>query len=61
MATLNYAMTDEYYMLERYNEQDPWFSPWSPNASANGRTILMLTAFYKTVCDDILPDIPNGN
>ncbi len=49
MATLNYAMTDEYYMLERYNEQDPWFSPWSPNASANGRIILMLTAFYKKV------------
>ncbi|MBO5206734.1 MAG: hypothetical protein J6C09_04030 [Clostridia bacterium] len=43
----DYAMTDEYYMLERYNERDPYFAPWSPNASANGRTICMLLDFYK--------------
>lgn len=42
-----YAMTDEYYMLERYNQRDPWFTPWSPNASANGRMICMLVDFYK--------------
>lgn len=42
-----YAMTDEYYMLERYNERDPYFVPWSPNASANGRVINMLLDFYK--------------
>lgn len=37
-----YAMTDERYMLERYKEDDPWFTPWMPNASANGRTVLMM-------------------
>ena len=42
-----YAMTDEYYMVERYNQRDPWFTPWCPNASANGRMICMLTEFYK--------------
>ncbi len=41
-----YAMTDEYYMQERYNQRDPYFAPWSPNASANGRTINMLLDFY---------------
>lgn len=39
---LRFAITDEYYMIERYHQRDPWFSPWSPNASANGRTINML-------------------
>lgn len=42
-----YAMTDEYYMIERYNERDPYFVPWSPNASANGRVINMILDFYK--------------
>lgn len=42
----NFAMTDEYYMLERYNQRDPYFCPWMPNASANGRTINMLLDFY---------------
>ena len=42
-----FAMTDEYYMLERYNQQDPYFGPWMPNASANGRTINMLMDFYR--------------
>lgn len=42
-----YAMTDEYYMLERYNQRDPYFVPWSPNASANGRVINMLLDLYK--------------
>ncbi len=41
-----FAMTDEYYMLERYHEDDPYFTPWMPNASANGRTILMLLGYY---------------
>ncbi len=41
-----FAMTDEYYMLERYNQRDPYFGPWMPNASANGRTINMLLDFY---------------
>lgn len=41
-----YAMTDEYYMCERYNQRDPYFSPWSPNASASGRMLIMLLDFY---------------
>ena len=40
------AMSKEYYMIERYHRDDPWFAPWSPNASSNGRTIIMLTDFY---------------
>ena len=41
-AQLKYAMTDEYYMVERFSDRDPWYVPWSPNASASGRTILMI-------------------
>ncbi len=41
-----FAMTDEYYMCERYNQKNPWFAPWSPNASASGRTINMILDFY---------------
>ncbi len=41
-----FAMTDEYYMVERYNQCDPYFGPWMPNASANGRTVNMLLDFY---------------
>ena len=42
-----FAMTDEYYMQERYNQRDPYFNPWSPNASANGRTVIMMLDYYK--------------
>ena len=45
-ANSRYAMTEEYYMIERYHEDDPYFCPWSPNASANGRTINMLLEYY---------------
>ena len=45
--TFRYAMTDEYYMVERYKETDPYFVPWSPNASANGRVINMILDLYK--------------
>lgn len=41
-----FAMTDEFYMCERYNQRDPYFVPWSPNASANGRMINMLFDYY---------------
>ena len=41
-ANFRYAMSDEYYMLERYNQRDPYFTPWMPNASANGRTVNMI-------------------
>ena len=46
-CALRYAMTKEYYTLERYNERDPYFAPWSPNASANGRILNMLLDYYK--------------
>ena len=39
-------MTDEYYMVERYADNDPYYVPWSPNSSANGRLISMLLDFY---------------
>lgn len=41
-SQIKWAMTDEYYMLERYADNDEYFTPWSPNASASGRTVLML-------------------
>ena len=43
-AQLECTMTEEYTMHERYIEDAPYFSPWSPNASAMGRTILMMLA-----------------
>lgn len=46
-AQINYAMTDEYYMIERHDDSDPYFLPWSPNASANGRTLMMLMDMAK--------------
>ena len=41
-----YAMSDEYYMLERYHQGDPWYAPWSPNASCSGRLINMILDLY---------------
>ncbi len=29
-------------MIERYADNDEYYTPWSPNASASGRTVLML-------------------
>lgn len=43
---IKYAMTDEYYMIERFNQDEPYFIPWSPNASANGRLITMILDYY---------------
>ena len=42
-----YSMTKEYQMVERYHERDPWFVPWSPNASANGRLLILLQRMAK--------------
>lgn len=42
-----YSMTKDYQMVERYHECDPWFVPWSPNASANGRLLLLLQRMAK--------------
>ena len=35
-------MTPEYYVCERYCDNDPYFVPWLPNGSGNGRIIDML-------------------
>ena len=45
-AQFKYAMSPEYYMIERFADNDQAFCPWQPNASANGRTIMMLLDFY---------------
>lgn len=39
---IRYAMSREYNMQERYEDNSPYYAPWSPNASANGRLIMML-------------------
>ena len=41
-ACLRYALTDELYVGERYHDADPWYFPWSPNASGSGRIAMML-------------------
>lgn len=43
---LAYSMTDEYYLGERIDTADGWWFPWSPNCSANGRTLSMLLDWY---------------
>ena len=45
-ACAKYAMSKDYYMVERFNERNPYFTPWMPNASANGRFINMLLDYY---------------
>ena len=41
-AILKYSVTEEYYVGERYRDDNPWYFPWSPNASGSGRIIRML-------------------
>lgn len=41
-AQWKYGMSKEYYMLERYADNDPYWTPWMPNASANGRLLMMM-------------------
>ena len=41
-ACLKYALTDELYVGERYHDSNPWYYPWSPNASGSGRIVMML-------------------
>ncbi len=43
---MKYGMTKEFYMLERYASNDPYYVPWLPNASANGRLIRMLCCWF---------------
>ena len=41
-ATVKYSVSDEYYVGERYRDDNPWYFPWSPNASGSGRIIRMM-------------------
>lgn len=45
-AQLRYAMSEEYYFAERIDATDPYYVPWSPNASATGRMLIMLSKYY---------------
>lgn len=46
-STYKFAITNEYYMVERYQDNDPYFAPWSPNVSENGRFIEILCDYLK--------------
>lgn len=41
-AQMKYGMSREFYLNERYADNDPYWVPWCPNASANGRLLNML-------------------
>lgn len=45
-AQMNYGMSKEYHFVERFADNDPFYMPWQPNASANGRLLSMLADFY---------------
>ena len=45
-AQMYYGMSPAYYMVERYADNDPYWVPWQPNASANGRLLQMLFMYY---------------
>lgn len=47
LALTRYAMSSEYQMSERYADNDPAFAPWQPNASANGRFVAMMFAYFE--------------
>ncbi|MBR5309459.1 MAG: hypothetical protein IKU43_11865 [Clostridia bacterium] len=48
-AILNLTVSTEYYTVERYMDNDKYFTPWSPNASGNARIINMLFAYYDVI------------
>lgn len=41
------AVTDECYVAERYHDANPWYYPWSPNASGMGRILQMISELDK--------------
>ncbi len=45
-AQFKYSMTNEFYLSERYDDHDAYFTPWCPNCSAIGRTLLMICDWY---------------
>lgn len=46
LALIRYSMSEEYYMQERYADNDPSFVPWQPNASGNGRFLMMMIDYF---------------
>ena len=46
-AQMKWGMSKEYYMLERYADNDPYWTPWMPNASANGRLLQMMAEYFE--------------
>ena len=48
-ALLKYAVTNEYYLTERYDSHKGMIASWLPNASASGRVIAMLLDYYGKV------------
>ncbi len=53
-AAVRYGMTEEFMVGERFHDANPWFLPWSPNASGSGRILLMLDAMEKRVIPERL-------
>lgn len=41
-ATLKFSVSPECVVGERYHDANPWYFPWSPNASGSGRIVRML-------------------
>ena len=41
-ATLKFSVSSECIVGERYHDANPWYFPWSPNASGSGRIVRML-------------------
>ena len=41
-ALLKYTLTNEYHLSERYDPYKGTIASWLPNASANGRVLMML-------------------
>ena len=41
-AIMKYALTNEYYLSERYDPYKGTIASWLPNASANGRVLMMI-------------------
>lgn len=48
-AILNLTVSTEYYNVERYKDDDKYYTPWSPNASGNARIINMLFEYYDVI------------
>ena len=46
-ATLSFSVSTEYIVGERYHDVNPWYFPWSPNASGSGRIVRMLFTSQK--------------